>query len=75
MQPIEIRIHGEFWDSFIYNRRLYLFTLDGDIKTYNWERIIQSVIMDSNYRPLFRQYLTRGLEWYSPQLQRILESP
>jgi hypothetical protein len=75
MQPIEIRIPGEFWDSFIYNRHLYLVTFDGYIKTYNWEQIVQSVTMAADYQPLFWQYLTRGQEWYSPQLQRILESP
>jgi hypothetical protein len=75
MRPVEIRIPGEFWDSFIYNGRLYLFTLDGDIRTYNWERLVQSMPIDPDYRPLFRQFLTRGQEWYSPLLQRILESP
>jgi hypothetical protein len=75
MQPVEVRIPGEFWDSFIYNNRLYLVTLDGFIKTYNWERIVHSLAIAPDCRPLFLQYLTRGQEWYSPQLQRILESP
>jgi hypothetical protein len=75
MQPVEIRIPGEFWDSFIYNGRLYLITLDGYIKTYNWEQMIHSINVPADCRPLFRQYLTLGQEWYSPQLQRILESP
>jgi hypothetical protein len=75
MQPIEIRIPGEFWDSFIYNRHLYLFTFDGYIKTYNWEQIVQSITMAADYQPLFWPYLTHGQEWYSPQLQGILKSP
>jgi hypothetical protein len=75
MQPVEVRIPGEFWDSFIYNSRLYLFTLDGYIRSYKWEQIVQSMPVVPDCQPLFEQYLTRGQEWYSSQLQRILNSP
>jgi hypothetical protein len=75
MQAVEIRIPGRFWDSFIYDGRLYLFTLEGDILTYRWDQIVESIEVDTDCRPLFWQFLTRGQDWYAPELQKILESP
>jgi hypothetical protein len=75
MQPIEIRIPGRYWDSFIYNGRLYLFTLSGEILTYRWDQVVESVKMSADCRPLFWQFLTRGQTWYGSSLQKILESP
>ena len=31
--------------------------------------------IDSDCRPLFRQFLTRGRTWYKPEFQELLESP
>lgn len=75
MQAIEIRIPGQFWDSFIYNRHLYLFTLDGDIMKYDWNSLINSIQVERDYRPLFQQFLTSAGTWYEPELQKLLESP
>ena len=75
MQAIEIRVIGRFWDSFIYNGRLYLFTINGDIFTYHWDRLVNSIPINDDLRPLFWQFLSRGKDWYSPQLRKLLESP
>lgn len=75
MRAIEIRIPGEFWDSFIYNGRLYLFTVDGEIFIYRWDQIIGSLIVAPDWAPLFWRFLTRGRTWYMPEIQEILESP
>ena len=77
MQTVEVRIPGQFWDSFIYNDRLYLFTLNGDIQSYRWDKLVESVAIsiDADCRPLFWQFLARGQAWYSRELQKLLESP
>ena len=75
MQVVEVRIPGQYWDSFIYNGKLYLFTLNGDIMTYHWDRLVRSVPVEEDCRPLFWQFLARGRSWYSPELQKLLESP
>jgi hypothetical protein len=75
MQAVEIRIPGQFWDSFIYNGDLYLFTLNGDIKVYSWDHLVSSVAVDADCRPLLWQFLARGQTWYKPELQKLLESP
>ena len=75
MQAVEVRIPGEYWDSFIYNDRLYLFSLNGDILVYRWDQLIQSFPIKDDWRPLFWQFLSRSRAWYAPELQKILESP
>jgi len=44
MQPIKITIKGDFYDCQIYRGRLYLWTFDGDLKVYNWNKLVQSFI-------------------------------
>lgn len=40
MQAIKLVIPGAFWDSQIYSGILYLFTLDGEIVTVNWQQAV-----------------------------------
>lgn len=44
MQPVKITIKGDYYDCQIYRGRLYLWTFDGDLKVYNWNDIVQSLI-------------------------------
>jgi hypothetical protein len=75
MRAIEMRIPGKYWDSFLYDDRLYLFTLSGDIHVYRWDQLVQSVPIEADCRPLFWQFLARGRAWYMPELQTLLKSP
>lgn len=75
MQVVEVRIPGRFWDSFIYDGNLYLFTLNGEIRNYAWDQLVASIAIDVDCRPLFWQFLARGQTWYRPELQKLLESP
>ncbi|GAA5530994.1 hypothetical protein [Herpetosiphon gulosus] len=43
MKAITMTIQGEFYDSYIYAGLLYLWTLDGEIVTINWNKLIKSV--------------------------------
>lgn len=42
MQPLKIIIPGNYWDSQIYSGKLYLFGIDGQLVTVDWERLISS---------------------------------
>jgi len=44
MQPVKITIKGDFFDCQIYRGRLYLWTFNGDLKVYNWNKLVQSLI-------------------------------
>ena len=35
MQPLKITITGDFWDCQIYRGRLYLWSLNGELKVFN----------------------------------------
>lgn len=43
MQPIKITIEGDYLDCQIYRSRLYLWTMDGLLKVYNWSSLINSL--------------------------------
>ncbi|MCJ8154125.1 hypothetical protein MKJ01_10175 [Chryseobacterium sp. SSA4.19] len=44
MQPVKIKIDGNYFDCQIYSGRLYLWTFDGDLKIINWNALINSLI-------------------------------
>ena len=41
MQPLRIILPGDYWDTQIYQGRLYIFGFDGSITTYDWDRLIE----------------------------------
>lgn len=43
MQPAKISIKGDFVDSQIYRGRLYLWTMNGSLCTYDWNSIVDSL--------------------------------
>ena len=43
MQPIKIRIAGDFWDCQIYRGWLYLWTLENEIIIIDWEKVINKI--------------------------------
>lgn len=46
MQPAKISIKGDFVDSQIYRGRLYLWTMNGSLCTYDWNGIVDSLFDD-----------------------------
>src|SRR5690606_37960215 len=44
MQPLKISILGDYFDYQIYRGRLYLWTFDGDLKVYDWNSLVSSLI-------------------------------
>lgn len=75
MQAIEIRLAGRYWDSLIYNGRLYLFTREGSIRALDWDRLIRLIQWPADEAPIGWQFLARGRSWYSPAVQSLLRSP
>ncbi len=75
MQAVEIRIEGSYWDSFLYDDRLYLFTRHGTIEQYGWDRLVSSIaVRDGDHRAL-RHLTGRGKSWYAPEVQDLLTNP
>ncbi|MBV6489842.1 MAG: hypothetical protein CNCCGFBP_00216 [Fimbriimonadaceae bacterium] len=46
MHTLEIRLEGEFYDSYLYKGRLYLWRLDQTIVVLNWDDLISSFEVD-----------------------------
>jgi hypothetical protein len=43
MQSIKISIEGDYWDSYIYMGRLYLWTFNNDLLIVNWNQLVSSL--------------------------------
>lgn len=50
MQAVKLVIHGSYWDSQIYQGRLYLFGRDGSVRTVNWDRLIDRFNFEKSLR-------------------------
>lgn len=46
MQPVKIRILGNFFDSQIYSGKLYLWHFGGRLSVYDWDQLIESIQTD-----------------------------
>ena len=49
MQPLKISILGDYFDCQIYRGRLYLWTFDGDLKVYDSNSLVKSLIRKDNF--------------------------
>lgn len=43
MEPLKIRITGDFWDSFAYSGKLYLWDTNNDLTVVDWERFMANL--------------------------------
>lgn len=48
MQPLKLIIEGAYWDSYIYRGKLYLFGMDGSIRTVDWNGLIDQLNSDKS---------------------------
>lgn len=46
IEPIKLQILGDYWDSYLYKGRLYLWTMYGSIKVINWDMFIDNLTTD-----------------------------
>jgi hypothetical protein len=54
MQTLKFVIHGSYYDSQIYSGRLYLWSNEGSIITIDWDRLIESVEIESRLKLALR---------------------
>lgn len=73
MQPAKISIIGDFIDCQIYRGRLYLWTLDGTLCTYNWNDIVDSLYDDDKEKLAYTFTFKDGHYLYKHSLTEIFE--
>lgn len=75
MQPLKIIIPGNYWDSFIYEGRLYIFGLEGSIQSIDWNNLIQSWNLPEELRIAFKCAFLRSDYLYSNEVHDLLDDP
>lgn len=73
MQPAKISIIGDFIDCQIYRGRLYLWTLDGTLCTYNWNDLVDSLYDDGKEKLAYTFTFKDGHYLYKHSLTEIFE--
>ncbi len=53
MPTLRLTIPGQYWDTQLYQGRLYLFDRDGGILALNWDKLIDLMPTDDNHRLAF----------------------
>ena len=43
MQTLKVNTPGEYYDSQIYDGKLYLWQIDGSILTLNWNKLVEGI--------------------------------
>ncbi|MBF0136860.1 MAG: hypothetical protein H7833_09710 [Magnetococcus sp. DMHC-1] len=72
MQPVKMCIPGKYWDSFIYKGRIYLFGINGDIRSLDWDRLIFSWRIPEKIKIAFECAFQRSDYLYSGEVQNLL---
>lgn len=73
MLPVKLTIFGDYFDCQLYRGRLYLWTFNGSVKTYNWNSVIQKLIRKANDRIAFTYSFVDCNYLYNQGTQKILE--
>lgn len=45
LEPLKIIIPGRYYDCQIYRGKLYLWTMDGSVRVYDWNKLINCIVM------------------------------
>jgi len=73
MQPIKLTIQGDYYDCQIYRGRLYLWTFDGDLKVYDWNELVESLIKKDTDKIALTFSFQDGHYLYKSSLIEIFE--
>ncbi len=73
MQALKVVISGDFYDSQIYNGRLYLWELDGSLLTVDWDKLVDSMIISEELKIALRFSLQHSDALYRNQLLQDIE--
>lgn len=73
MQPVTLRIPGDYWDCQVYRGRLYLWRMDGRLVIYDWDRLVDSLTQDPGELFALRCAFSRGDYLYGPGRLMLLD--
>lgn len=73
MQPIKITLLGDYYDCQLYRGRLYLWTFDGELRIYDWDRIIDKVVGRNGDWLTFLYGYKDGRYLYSNKTKQLFE--
>lgn len=76
MKNITIKIEGEFWDYLIKYNELVLWTFDGKIEIYDWQKLIIDLSIKRNDFKILELFQGKSNSWpndyYSPLYENVL---
>jgi hypothetical protein len=77
MQTLKIIIPGNYYDSQLYSGQLYLWTLDGALAVFNWDKIVKGLIDTVSPELRFAAYciLQQSEYLYKGEMQLLLKDP
>lgn len=75
MLPVKIVIPGRFYDSFIYNKKLLLWNINGDIIQIDWDFLIEDFFENSENRFAYFCAFIHGDYLYGDRWRLIFEDP
>lgn len=73
MQALEVIIPGEFYDSQIYDGRLYLWGIDGSLLLVNWDSLVAKIPIPEELKVALQFALQYGDDLYSNILMQDAE--
>jgi hypothetical protein len=74
MQALKLRIHGTYWDSYLYDDRLFLVDRSGVVRRASWDQLVRQAVGD-DFDPVLEHIGTRGQAWYGLAVQDFLQEP
>ena len=73
MQPLKITLYGNYYDCQLYRGRLYLWTFDGDLRIYDWDRVVDRVVERNGEWLTFRYGFKEGRYLYGNKTRELFE--
>jgi hypothetical protein len=75
MSNLKFEILGRYWDSFIYRGKLYLFALDGSVRTITWDPLVESLGVPAPLRLALECAFQRGDYLYGKDARDFFHDP
>lgn len=73
MIPAKITIEGNYWDVQIYRGRLYLFTINGAIRTIDWNKLMSSIRVEQYIKIALTYAFQNGRNLYHSELHELFK--
>jgi hypothetical protein len=73
MQAVKVAIPGKFYDSQIYNGRLYLWRIDGSFITVDWDKLVDQITISEELKIVLKFSLRFSDELYGNSLLQDAE--